>query len=314
MRVIVIGGSGHIGTYLTPRLVEEGHKVICVSRSQREPYLPHTAWRDVELRTIDRTADNFGRAIRELKPDVVIDLICYTLESAQHIVEVLTGNVQQFLHCGTVWIHGPALEGPVTEDQPRRPISDYGVRKAAIENYLLGEYQRNGFPVSLLHPGHLVGIGWTPLNPAANFNPQVFTDLANGNEITLPNIGRETLHHVHADDVAQAFTKAMSHWPDAVGQSFHVCSPAAITMIGYAESVASWYGHEARVRFRPWEEWRSTMSEKDAGVTWDHIARSPSYSIEKAQRLLDYQPAYRSLQAIRESLSRISSLPAQVSP
>ena len=285
MRVIVIGGSGHIGTYLTPRLVEEGHKVICVSRSQREPYLPHAAWREVELRTIDRAAENFGRAIRELEPDVVIDLICYTLESAQHLVEALKGHVRQFLHCGTVWIHGPAVEVPVTEDQPRRPISDYGVRKAAIENYLLSEYQRSGFPATLLHPGHLVGIGWTPLNPAANFNPQVFTDLASGNEITLPNIGRETLHHVHADDVAQAFTKAMSHWPDAVGQSFHVCSPAAVTMIGYAESVASWYGREARVRFLPWEEWRSSMSEKDASVTWDHIARSPSYSIEKAQRL-----------------------------
>ena len=138
MRVIVIGGSGHIGTYLTPRLVEEGHKVICVSRSQREPYLPHTAWQDVELRTIDRAADNFGRAIRELEPDVVIDLICYTLESAQHLVEALKGHVQQFLHCGTAWVHGPAVEVPVKEDQPRRPISDYGVRKAAIEDYLLG--------------------------------------------------------------------------------------------------------------------------------------------------------------------------------
>jgi nucleoside-diphosphate-sugar epimerase len=313
MRVIVIGGSGHIGTYLTPRLVEVGYQVICVSRSQREPYLPDDAWREVELRTIDRDADNFGLAIRELHPDVVIDLICYTLQSAQHLVQALKGHVGQFLHCGTVWIHGPAVEVPVTEDQPRRPISDYGVRKAAIETYLLGEHQRSGFPAALLHPGHLVGIGWTPLNPAANFNPQVFSDLANGNEITLPNIGRETLHHVHAGDVAQAFMKAMSHWPNAVGQSFHVCSPAAVTMIGYAESVAGWYGREARVRFLPWEEWRSGMSEKDANVTWDHIARSPSYGIDKARRLLDYQPAYRSLRAIRESLAHITSLPAQVS-
>src|SRR5260370_19979317 len=119
MRVIVIGGSGHIGTYLTPRLVEEGHNVICVSRSQREPYLPHVAWREVELRTIDRASTNFGSVIRGLKPDVVIDLICYTLESAQLLVEALRGEVRQFLHCGTVSVHGPALEVPVTEDQPR---------------------------------------------------------------------------------------------------------------------------------------------------------------------------------------------------
>ena len=130
MRVIVIGGSGHIGTYLTPRLVEAGHHVICVSRSQRQPYLPHAAWREVELRTIDRADGNFGSVIRDLQPDVVIDLICYTLESAQHLVDALKGQVRQFLHCGTVWVHGPGVELPVTEDQPRRPISDYGVRKA----------------------------------------------------------------------------------------------------------------------------------------------------------------------------------------
>ena len=185
--------------------------------------------------------------------------------------------------------------------------------KAAIEKYLLEEALTGGFPATVLHPGHLVGPGWRPINPAGNLNRQVFSDLAAGREVLLPNLGMETLHHVHAGDVAQAFTKAVAHWPDAVGQSFHVCSPAAVSMIGYAESVASWYGREAQVRFMPWEEWRSRMSGKDASVTWDHIARSPSYSIEKAQRLLDYQPAYRSLQAIRESLSRVGWLPVQES-
>jgi nucleoside-diphosphate-sugar epimerase len=313
MRVTVIGGSGHIGTYLVPRLVEAGHTVTCVSRSQREPYLPHVAWQQVEHCTIDRAAHNFGATIVALEPDVVIDLICYTLQSAQYLVETLKGRVKQFLHCGTVWIHGPGIELPVTEEQVRRPISDYGRQKAAIEGYLLREHRQNGFPAALLHPGHLVGIGWMPLNPAANFNPQVFSDLANGKEIVLPNIGRETLHHVHADDVAQAFVKTIESWPNAVGNSFHICSPTAVSMIGYAESVAAWYGREARIRFLPWEEWRRSAAEKDALVTWDHIARSPIYSIEKARRLLGYEPGYRSLDAVRQSLSQLSFLPAQES-
>lgn len=311
MRVTVIGGTGHIGTYLIPRLVEAGHTVTCVSRSRREPYVPHSAWQQVGHCAIDRAADNFDTTILALEAEVVIDLICYTLASAQRLAETLKGRVKQFLHCGTVWVHGPGVELPVTEEQARRPISDYGREKAAIEEYLLREHRQNGFPAALLHPGHLVGIGWTPLNPAANFNPQVFADLATGNEIALPNIGRETLHHVHADDVAQAFVKAIASWPSAAGNSIHICSPSAVSMIGYAESVAGWYGREARVRFMPWEEWRRHASEKDANVTWDHIARSPSYSIEKARRLLGYEPTYRSLEAIRESLSRLSFLPAQ---
>ena len=34
MRVVIIGGSGHIGSYLTPRLVNGGHTVVNVSRRQ----------------------------------------------------------------------------------------------------------------------------------------------------------------------------------------------------------------------------------------------------------------------------------------
>ena len=306
MRVVIIGGSGHIGSYLTPRLVESGHSVSCVSRGLKQPYVASAAWKRVETVVLDRAAEEaagtFGQKIRDLGPDCVIDLTAYTRESTQQVVDALRGRVEQFLHCGTIWVYGPRIEAPLTEDQPRRPISQYGVRKAEIEAYLLDEARNHRFPATVLHPGHLVGTGWIPLNPAANFNPAVFADLAAGREILLPNSGRETLHHVHADDVAQAFMQAMAHWSAAAGECFHVVSPAAVSMAGYAEAVAGWFGQQARIRFLPWDEWRSTVSEKDAKVSWDHIARSPSCSIRKAERLLDYRPRYRSLEAVRESV------------
>jgi nucleoside-diphosphate-sugar epimerase len=302
MRVAIIGGSGHIGSFLTPRLVEAGHTVLCVSRAQRQPYRFHGAWEKVERVPLDRRDNDFPAKVRDLEPDIVIDLISYTPESTQQLVEALQGRVQQFLHCGTIWVHGPSVEVPVTEEQPRKPFGEYGIRKAAIEAYLLDQARRHGFPAVILHPGHLVGPGWAPLNPAAHFNPSVFADLANAREIALPNLGRETLHHVHADDVAQAFMKAMANRSSAVGECFHVVSPAALSMAGYAEAVAGWFGQEARIRFLPWQEWRTTVSEADASKTWDHIARSPSCSIEKARRLIDYQPRYSSLEAVRESV------------
>jgi nucleoside-diphosphate-sugar epimerase len=258
-------------------------------------------------RVAEETAGTFGGRIRDLEPDCVIDLTSYTRESTQQLVEALRGRIHQFLHCGTIWVHGPAVEAPLTEDHPRRPISDYGVRKAEIEAYLLNEARRNRFPATVLHPGHLVGTGWVPLNPAANFNPAVFADLGAGREIRLPNLGRETLHHVHADDVAQAFVQATAHWSAAVGECFHVVSPAAVSLAGYAGAVAEWFGQKARIRFLPWEEWRSTVSEKEAKITWDHIARSPSCSIRKAERLLDYRPRYRSLEAVRESVAWLTA-------
>jgi nucleoside-diphosphate-sugar epimerase len=295
-----------VGTYLVPQLVEAGHEVINLSRSQRQPYRPHGTWKSVRQVTVDREAEDaagtFGRRVRELKPDVVVDMICFTLESARQITEALTGQVQHFLHCGTIWIYGPSVQVPATEQQPRRPFGEYGIQKAAIEVYLLDQARRHGFPVTLLHPGHIVGTGWAPLNPAGNFNPKVFEKLAHGEELALPNLGMETVHHVHADDVAQIFMKAMANRSTAVGESFHVVSPAALSLRGYAESVAGWFGQPANLRFLPWETWRTTVSTEDADATWDHIAHSPNASIAKAQRLLDYRPRYTSLQAVYESV------------
>jgi nucleoside-diphosphate-sugar epimerase len=307
MRIVIIGGSGHVGTYLVPRLVETGHEVINLSRGQREPYQPHAAWKSVQSvrtdREIEEKGGTFGQRVRDLKPDVVIDMICFELGSAQHLVEALRGQVQHFLSCGTIWVHGPSVEVPTTEEQPRRPFGDYGIQKAAIETYLLNEARRHGFPATILHPGHIVGPGWIPLNPAGHFNPQVFAQLARGEELILPNLGLETVHHVHADDVAQAFMQALANWSNAIGESFHVVSPAALSLRGYAESMAAWFGQPANLRFVSWDEWQTTVSEKEAQATWDHIAHSPNCSIAKSQRLLQYQPRYSSLQAVYEAVS-----------
>jgi nucleoside-diphosphate-sugar epimerase len=306
MRVVIIGGSGHVGTYLVPRLVEAGHQVVNVSRSQRQPYRPHPAWEAVQTVTLDReveeAAGTFGERMAALAPDVVIDMICFRLESARQLVAALRGKVQHFLHCGTIWVHGPSRVVPTTEEIPRAPFGAYGIQKAEIEAYLLQEARQNGFPATLLHPGHIVGPGWAPVNPAGNFNPAVFACLARGEPLALPNLGMETVHHVHADDVAQIFMCALASWSSAVGESFHVVSPAALTLRGYAEAVAAWFGREANLCYLPWEAWKATVSEQEAAATWDHIAHSPNCSIAKAQRLLGYQPRYTSLQAVKESL------------
>lgn len=306
VRAIVIGGTGHIGTYLIPRLVEGGYEVVSISRQQRTPYSKHTAWKKVRQVSLDRThaeqSGDFGEQIKALEPDVVIDLVCYTPDSARMIVTSLKGRLRHFLHCGTIWVHGHSVQVPTAESQPRMPFGEYGINKAAIETYLLGEAHRTGFPATVIHPGHIVGPGWPPLNPAGNFNLEVFAKLARGEELLLPNLGLETVHHVHADDVAQVFMCALANPGNAVGENFHAVSPAALTLRGYAEEMAAWFGQTAKLGFLPWEEWRKTVSEKDALQTWDHIAHSPNCSIAKAQRLLNYQPRYSSLQAVQESV------------
>jgi nucleoside-diphosphate-sugar epimerase len=307
-RVVIVGGSGHVGTYLVPRLVAAGFDVVNVSRGKREPYTPNAAWASVETVVADREAEEkagtFGARIADLKPDVVIDMICFTLPSARHLAEALSGRVQHFLHCGTIWVHGHSVAVPTTEAAPRRPFGEYGTQKAAIETYLLDVARRNGFPATCVHPGHIVGPGWTPLNPAGHFNNEAFSTLAGGRELALPNFGLETVHHVHADDVAQVFMKAIETRSVSVGESFHAVSPAAVSLRGYAEAMAAWFGQEAKLTFLPWPEWKAAQAnEADANATWEHIARSPSCSIAKAERLLGYRPRYTSFEAVQEAVT-----------
>ena len=305
MRIVILGGTGHIGTYLIPRLVSAGHDVVVVARGSHKPYHESAAWQSVERIAIDRIAaerdTTFGSSIASLAPDVVVDLICFDLDSATHIVGALRDRVQLFLHCGTLWVHGIPVSRPYDETAPRNPFGEYGIRKAQIEGYLLNE-ARDGFPAAVLHPGHITGPGWIPVNPAGNLDPGVFQRLGRGELVVLPDDGMATLQHVHADDVAQAFELAIAKPDAAIGEAFHVAACEPVTMREFAEAVASWSGRDANLAFVPWDEWRATVSEQEAGVTHDHIMHSPFASIAKAENRLGFTPRFTALTAARDAI------------
>jgi hypothetical protein len=90
------------------------------------------------------------------------------------------------------------------------------------------------------------------------------------------------------------------------GQSFHVVSERAITLRGYAEAVAAWFGQQAKVRYLPFSEFRRMTLAEHAELTWAHSARSASMSIDRPRRLLGYRPRYTSLQAIADAVATAS--------
>jgi nucleoside-diphosphate-sugar epimerase len=305
-RVVVIGATGHIGSYLVPRLVRGGHEVIAVSRGAREPYHPSPQWKAVTTITADRDAEDaagtFGARIGALKADVVIDLICFTAASAQQLADALRPSRPLLVHCGTIWVHGPALRVPVTEDEPRTAYGEYGTGKAEIEALLARETRTGGVPAIVLHPGHISGPGWPAITPAGNLDPAVWTQLATGQPLALPDRGLGVLHHVHADDVAQAFELALRR-PAAIGGSFHVVAEQAMTLRGLATGVAQWFGREPVLDFVDWPEFERRVGQAHAGTTREHTFRSITASIARARQTLGYAPRYSSLDALREALA-----------
>ena len=85
----------------------------------------------------------------------------------------------------------------------------------------------------MLQPGHISGPGWPPIGPLGNLDPAVWYAVSAGQEIAVPGLGAELMHHVHADDVAQAFQLAVEHRAAAAGESFNVVAPSALTVRGF---------------------------------------------------------------------------------
>ena len=92
----------------------------------------------------------------ELHPDVVIDLVCFTAGSARQLVR-RSPIPPATVHCGTIWVHGPALRVPVTEDEPRTAYGEYGTGEAAIEALLHRRDLAAASPRFVLHPGASAG-------------------------------------------------------------------------------------------------------------------------------------------------------------
>ena len=310
MRIVVIGATGHVGGYLVPQLVERGHDVVAVSRGQAAPYRDDPAWVRVERVIADRAAEDaagtFATRIADLGADVVVDLICFTEDSARQLVEALRGRVRQLVHIGTIWTHGTLTEVPATEDAPKHPWGDYGVRKAAIERLLLAESRtEGGLPVAIVHPGHISGPGWRVIGPQGTLDLDVWRRLATGREVLLPGFGLETLHHVHAEDVAQLIRLCLEQPAAANGEAFHAVSPRALTVRGFAEAAAEWFGRDANLRFTSFEEFEASLPEEHREAALAHLSRSHAMSIEKGRRLLGYAPEHGSLATVAEAVERL---------
>ena len=232
----------------------------------------------------------------------MIDLICFTAASAQQLVDALRPSRPLLVHCGTIWVHGPALRVPVTEDEPRTAYGEYGTGKAEIEALLHRETLAGGVPAVVLHPGHISGPGWPVITPAGNLDPAVWTSLATGRPLPLPDHGLGVLHHVHADDVAQAFERALSR-PAAIGASFHVVADQSMTLRGLATGVARWFGREPVLDFVDWAEFDRRVAPEHAEATRQHTFRSITASTARARQVLGYAPRSGSLEALHEALT-----------
>jgi nucleoside-diphosphate-sugar epimerase len=128
MRILVIGGTGFIGRFLIPRLIDAGHEVSVLQRSESTKPLPSGA-RSLHGDRHDLPAS--AGVLRAFAPDVVVDLILSSGRQATAFMDVFRGHARRVVVVSSMDVYratgvlhgleeGPLEPLPLREDSPLR--------------------------------------------------------------------------------------------------------------------------------------------------------------------------------------------------
>jgi UDP-glucose 4-epimerase len=220
MRAVVTGGAGFIGSNLVDALVARGDEVVVVddlSTGKRENLNDDARLVELDIRSPD-LADVFAQA----EPDLCFHLAAQadvptSVRRPDFDAEVnVVGTVRVLLAAGdrtTVVFSstGGAIYGdcerPAREDDPRRPLSPYGVAKLSGEEYLAGWNRLHGTRHTVLRFGNVYGARQEATLEGGVVS--IFLDaMAAGRETKIYGEGSQTRDFVHVDDVVAAIMTA----------------------------------------------------------------------------------------------------------
>jgi nucleoside-diphosphate-sugar epimerase len=301
---MVIGASGHIGSYLVPELRKQGHEVVAVSRGRHSGYRGE-ARPDDGIRELAVDRDTLCRDVamlRELRLDAVCDTQAFNRADAELLCAPFLDTDTHIVAVGSNWCIGYKMFVPVTEEHPRTETGEYGRGKAEVEAYLTGLSAAGKLRGTVVHPGHVTGQGWLPVNPQGNFERDVYRKIIGGEAVLLPDDGMATLQHVHAADLAALICRCLARPEQSTGEAFFATAPEALTLRGYAELLYANFGQKPNLLHVDWPTFAAAVGPEVAACSEEHLRHSPVCSMAKAKRLLDFEPAYHAIDAVMDAL------------
>jgi nucleoside-diphosphate-sugar epimerase len=216
------------------------------------------------------------------------------LGTARMINTAAAGGAERFVQFSSVTTFGFEYPDGVDETYPVRLTGNpYPDSKIASEQVTLQAHVSGDIEATIIRPGDVYGPGsrgWTVLP----------VKMIKSGQLILPAGGRGQIGPVYVDNLVDGVTLAADS-PAAVGEIFTIAD-------GYAIDTADFFGHYARMlgksspRAVPTPVARTIAAaggriEKALGrdtemssASIDYIAKRGGYSIEKACRILGYEP------------------------
>eukprot|EP00438_Fugacium_kawagutii_P007906 Skav203688 [mRNA] locus=scaffold259:158032:176789:+ [translate_table: standard] len=136
---LVTGITGMLGSHVAEALLERGYEVHGVVRPRSNVRNVAAFQSNVKMVTAELTdAWRVLRLVKKLKPDFIFHFAAQAFNSTLHILEAVR-ELQlssRLVIAGSSTVYGASTEewdGPVPEEASMKPVSPYGVSKAATE-------------------------------------------------------------------------------------------------------------------------------------------------------------------------------------
>jgi len=261
MRVLVTGGAGFIGSHLCRRLLADGHTVSVVdneSNGRREAvpagvsYAKGDVIRPEEVepafaRGLDAVCHIAGQVsiIRSFS-DPVADLRT-NVEGTVNILKLcLKHKVRRLIYASSMTLYGDCKSVPISETEPCRPDSYYGITKYAAERYVHSTAERPDldfdFSVTSLRMYSVYGPGQSYNNPYQGVLGIFSGNLLRSEPITIFGDGEQTRDFIYIDDIVDGWSRALNT-PAARGAIINLGSGRSLSINELAAHATAAFGH-----------------------------------------------------------------------
>ena len=256
MKVLVSGISGFVGVHLAARLLEAGHRLAGFAAAPDSPALEALHRRRPDLfpsgavRTLDvRDAAGVREAMRAEKPDAVIHLagIAFAPEAgrnprlAYEVNFLGTVNVLEVVRdealgarvllptSGDLYGAFEPADLPLRETQPLRPVSPYGVSKAAADLAGFQFHRQHGLDVVRVRPFNHTGPGQSPAFVCSEFARAVAAIEAGKAEPVLRTGNLDVERDFHdVRDTVRAYEGLLEK--GVAGEVYHVAAGRSVSI------------------------------------------------------------------------------------
>lgn len=245
MRYFITGIAGFVGRHLVAYLATEGHEVVgCALSADRRP---ETLPAEVKIYDVDvRQRERVRTLIKEVRPDRIVHLaarssVADSLRDPEGTFAVNAGGTVSLLEAaaaaapgarilviGSAEAYGEVREEdlPLIEDRPLRPLTPYGISKAAAEQVARFYGRTRGLEVTVARAFNHTGPGQEPTFVCSDFARQI-AQIEAGQARGVLRVGDLTARRDFSDvrDVVRAYVLLLEKGKS--GEVYNVCSGKA---------------------------------------------------------------------------------------